>query len=476
MSTKSRQLYGSTMSPVSMVSYILITCFLMIIIGGCDNSDDRGTDPVPSGPAPEISLTKISGGEIVTNSDNEADIIVFRSLNLEGLVLTFSINIPNGYKSDSFNKSEMDYNNVMVSQDGKSAIATVYVSDVQSGVQMTYSVDDKKGKRRTFTITPQFRIDLSQEDIVAGQWSKTGFNYQDEYDITLLTTTADQSILAVSGKLIRKSSDGGHTWKEVTIPGFNLNIEAVKLHPSGDLYAISNNKIARSSDNGDTWSLLDSNLPPGSIEDIGFRPDGKFQISFYGLAFEAGFWISDDGILWSQLPATIDDSENLNSSLFYFSDLVVINDSTTLMIVYNQAWGELDLIRTADYGKTWKRVHRFFNYGITQILLATDGKLYASSYSGDGINISEDQGMTWQKIQKGIPRQGGNCWINALFEGRDGNIYAAPNNFGVFIFEKNEERWKSVGTDLAAYNVQEFTAIEGRIYAGVQYYGLYMLK
>lgn len=480
MNNNSKRLHCSIMNMIKNLVYVFLSALLIMTIEGCDNLED----PVSLGPAeagPEILVSVLSGAEILAQTKDEADITVFRSLDLRNIVISFSITIPNGYKSAVFNDIQVDETAVLLSNERKTALVNVAVLpwEIQSGVPLKFIVNDRRSKRADFTINPIFQIDLAPEEIASGEWERLEFNYNDDYDSRLLTTSLDNSILAWTGNRINKSSDGGLTWKEITVQGLEY-IEWIRLHPSGDLYAISFNKIAKSGDNGETWSVLNTNLPSGSIGGMGFRSAGSMFLSYnrsVDNVYENGIFGSEDGLHWTRVETN--NAEGLFSGgepyYSYLGELAIIDDTTMLMLAMDPWWGD-QLLRSDDSGITWDFVEHFSNggSGIKQILPASDGNVYIAAFNG--ISISEDKGITWKKINNGIPIYESNYWINGLTEVINGQICVTPKDFGVFLFDKAEARWRSIGTDLSAYNVTALAQAEGKVYAAVSNEGIYSLK
>ncbi|HEX5171447.1 MAG TPA: sialidase family protein [Cyclobacteriaceae bacterium] len=406
-----------------------------------------------------------------TQSENEARITVFRN---DQLQVSFQIDIPNGFYSAKVNGQLIDQQNISLASDETTAKLEFLLEEIQSGAPDTLVVTDKSLNSAYFTIHPVYEIGLNPEDIAAGSWQKAHFGELPK-GVTLrqLIGTADKSVLGIAGGAIYKGTNNG-SWK-IVIGGLD-QFSWVVRHPSNDLYAAGSyggngwgpffSMLYKSTDNGETWSEETTNLPWDNAYygAIAISKEGTIQM-YVGdnNGSLSGIWRNEDGMTWSLSSNFFDDQYSI-----IVESLVVVNDSTTFVL--GHGWEEpMLMIHSSNYGKTWKTT--FLPAGSFESLLySSNGDFYIFSHDS-GVFVSGNQGETWKEIKTGLPEN--DIRINAMIEGADGRIYIAPQNYGVFTLEG--DRWKSVGTELAPYDVSNCFAVDETIFAMIQPSGIYKL-
>ncbi len=447
---------------------ILLLIPVLVIAFGCsDDTEDPQPTPPVQGP-PEISVTINQGGTLENDTANTGDIVLDRQAFLLGI--TYSADVPNGYQSATvLNQPVGDIaDNVSIGSGGTKLTVEITLFLVFGGDQdIVFKVTDKQGKISDYTLTANFPIDLEADQIVNGSWEKStieGGNW-----IQTVKATSDGSLLALVDEKVYKSTDQGTTWNQLTIPGIE-NPFLVVRHPDGAIYVTDffTNSLAKSSDNGDSWELLETNLPEweGGIEQLVIDEDGNFYLSpLFLIANDPGngLWKSNDGLTW----------ENLTTSLgtITFSHIQPVNSSTVIAYQHDQS----TFYRTKDSGANWENIGSPINPetgGLNQIILGSDGNIYMAA--NEGVYVSSDQGDTWTSMSDGIPAVAE--YSRNIFEGSDGNLYCSPRHYGLFIYDKAGNTWKSVGTDIANLSVVGVTEANGQIYVGVLRSSVYKLS
>jgi hypothetical protein len=439
---------------------------LTLLMSACDQTDDPGQRSVP----PTITFSLLAGGEIVSQTPNEAAIAVVRNIPLS---ITYEVKLPNGFLSARIDDKLIE--TVVVTGQKSARISTAYTG-MHTGVPIVFSVMDKEHITTVHTINPTYEVTLDPASITDGNWEKTAYERSNENRwIEKLFTAADGSILAVAGAGLKKSTDKGATWREVAIP-WSESIETIVVHPSGDLFAASvDGMVAKSTDHGINWTLLKTNF----ASDVRFGgmtilPNGTLQLSVLGTEhlnngpFNS-IWTSQDGVTWS-----------LKADLSYWYGLGSITtiDSGTLFVVC-LGWDMFGLLRSKDAGNTWEQTGSPFTADgdgsqssiIYNVLPARNGNIYVAC--GLGIFVSKDAGKYWEKLERGLP-EGNYPTTNWVAEDANGNIYTAPRDYGVF--KLIDDEWKSVGTELAALNVPSIISIDGDLYAAAQPSSVYKLR
>lgn len=193
----------------------------------------------------------------------------------------------------------------------------------------------------------------------------------------------NSSVLYEAAVDLRRSMDGGATWKKLTFPG-TVRYFAVDPHVTGLLYAVSNSVFC---------GILCGSNQPGYL-----------------------YRSMDAGATWIQIePSTV------------LSPGFTVDGSTNPATVY------LGMsIRSTDGGATWTSVHGPFDAGsVYQVLIDPSGTLYVP-IPASGIYVSHDHGDTWTVTGTPTPQftpGGRGPGVNAL---------AALGSSGALIAELNQ--------------------------------------
>jgi len=189
----------------------------------------------------------------------------------------------------------------------------------------------------------------------------------------------------------QKSEDGGVTWKKVS-SGVNgpVDFHAMAVSPvnSNLVYGWFQGSLQRSTDQGKNWEIVNRNLLP-----VYLVADTQDENVVYAATPQGqGVMVSrDKGTAWSPLSSELDGGA--------VSVLAIHPQDAKVLLTFSEKLGGLG--KSADAGKTWKKVREGFN-GETVLHIAFDRNnpsvIYVLTHENT-IYKSADTGETWSKIR-----------------------------------------------------------------------------
>lgn len=434
-------------------AFWLILIPFILSLGSCSKDEPGVPMEEEPGPAPSIAVEVISNGTVENSNAEGANLVVSR----EGFMLKLTAEIPNDYRSGTWNGDPLgsSVSNLMVATDRKSLSFQEMIYSGYSGDEVVVKITDDEGLTTTFTISTNFVNDLESSQIGPGSWSLVS---EAGDEIGWIFATADNALLFNRSGVITRSTDNGQTDASTSGGAFGSesDINDIAQHPSGDLYVTEffGTGILKSTDNGQSWASLATNLPTGgaSIWNIEIASDGTFYLAMFnffgGPGPQNGVWSSADGITWELK------SDQLNNQNIRSLEIV---DENTLVAGTDFPGGRLFL--STDKGMSWTKVHEASSpTSIRGLLAASDGNIYAISTSG--VLISVDDGASFQAFNTGLPAD---STIGCIIELSNGDIIVTPSNYGAFVLENDE--WKSIGTDVAIYDLGSLAELNDGLYA-----------
>jgi photosystem II stability/assembly factor-like uncharacterized protein len=246
----------------------------------------------------------------------------------------------------------------------------------------------------------------------------TSWNRSNGWVLDVAVDPSNSSIVYSASDAVRKSTDGGHTWKTVLQPyptqwHFVTRIAIAQTRPES-IYAIahiySNGRTAiyKSTDAGRTWQVTGgsaSSLPPsccGDSEDALAVDPGRPQ-TLYAAVGDTVLATTDGGANWhpmaNGLPANDVTSlavDPQRSRTVYASVQTDLNRAKS-----NAVAGAI--YKTTDGGQTWSEV--FSGFGVQKVAVdpARPSTVYAEGWAGrdpshqDVFRLlrSTDGGRTW---------------------------------------------------------------------------------
>jgi photosystem II stability/assembly factor-like uncharacterized protein len=182
-----------------------------------------------------------------------------------------------------------------------------------------------------------------------------------------------------------KSSDGGDSWRRITM-ATPLSFSALVLTASGALLATDESKpgVYRSTDGGTTWSP--AGLPGETIYPLIADP-GSGAI-YATTRRRAVFRTTDGGDSWQTAPANLAYGQ-------------IVSDPTDPATIY--AAGGDGVVKSVDHGHTWAAADK----GIVSTMISTLAIVPGSTptlYAGTGSRVfkSTDRGLTWRTETAGL--------------------------------------------------------------------------
>jgi hypothetical protein len=187
--------------------------------------------------------------------------------------------------------------------------------------------------------------------------------------------------------VLYKSVDGGANWSVVdsmaNSPVTQITVDAL----NSDVYAVWNGAARKSTDGGATWRAL--SLPNGGIQSVALDPNAigsvfaaSTPVAAAPFGLPGSVWHSaDGGATWNKptAPATV-------------LGLGILVDASARPSAIYDAFSA----RSDDGGATWTTLPQspVFGAGATAIAVDAAGTLYGSAVRG-GIYVSHDRGETW---------------------------------------------------------------------------------
>jgi photosystem II stability/assembly factor-like uncharacterized protein len=237
---------------------------------------------------------------------------------------------------------------------------------------------------------------------------------------------------------VKKSIDGGYTWRVVHNTHPNENVEEIIQHPNGDLFfgtytgdetAISG--VYKSSDLGDTWERI--GLPYHNVMSVAVNSEGVLYAGTYGQwggSYTGGIFKSDDlGVTWTELKSTL-----------MLRSIVITPGDTIYAGCDSDHATQGGVFRSVDDGETWTLINSGFDLpNVRELSLGGDGHLYA-------IMKRSDQDQLFRSIEAvtgiGDKPEEDDSFAFSLYPNPDGNQLHI------------EAQWQSQPASVAIINMQ----------------------
>jgi len=291
-----------------------------------------------------------------------------------------------------------------------------------------------------------------------------------------LALNASGHIFAGTEKVgVLRSTDNGSTWQKINTGLTSLNIRALVINTTGEIFVGTANGVFRSSNNGDTWTPMNTGLSHPSVLALTINTNGHLfagtkRPTFFSDVGGAIFRSTDNGANWrnvkdvpahSFLSLAIDAAGNIFAgraggpvcrSIDNGDNWREINLGLTSLAVYSLAVnsaGQLlagtsfGIFRSTDNGGTWKEANKGLSFVLdaASLVIKKTGEIFAGSgnifTSGRGVFRSTDKGSTWTLANNGLE----NTNISTLALNANEHIFAGTFGDGIFSSTDNGAQW-----------------------------------
>jgi len=284
----------------------------------------------------------------------------------------------------------------------------------------------------------------------------------------LATLPNDHIIAGVYGDGAARTSDRGATWMRSASGLTQTIVDGLYGSKAGALFAGTQSGIFISTDEGMNWAKS-GGLPipnfsdfvyafaeiPGRLFAGGGRPrhDLNRQVAVV-------FTSSDGGWNWSKI-----DDPGLDA---YFVIRAMAADGEGCLYAGGATpdWKGF-IVRSVDNGQTWTPLETNFPGVILDLIVNSEGDIFAGCASNQGVFISQDGGMSWDAGNS--PPRVYSLAINSV-----GHVYAGTFGYGIYRTEDDGLTWAKFGDGIDDRHVFALTMdSDGYLFAGTYDRGVF---
>jgi photosystem II stability/assembly factor-like uncharacterized protein len=184
---------------------------------------------------------------------------------------------------------------------------------------------------------------------------------------------------------IKRSTDAGSTWIDITNNLSHKNITAIEFDSTGKIYvATYGGGIFVSVNNGNNWSPVSNGILDQRITSLKIKRGGPM---IAGTKSQGIYRSLDGGQSWTQV--------NTGLNIWEITALHISRNG--FILAGTSSWG---VYRSEDQGITWKRSNgSLTNKNVTSFAQNSIGEIICGTLGG-GVNFSVDNGASWSEFLK----------------------------------------------------------------------------
>ncbi len=294
-------------------------------------------------------------------------------------------------------------------------------------------LDHKTGLRRNIEVWPDLPMGHGAEDL----------KYRFQWNFPIFFSPHDPHRLYAASNHLHVTTDEGQSWQVIS-PDLTRN-DTAKLHPSGGPITKDNTSV-------EYYCTIFAAAESPRVKDLLWTgsDDGLLHIS------------KDGGASWTNVtPAFLPPWIQINSL-----EPDPWNDGGCYVAATMYKWGDQKpyLLRTKDYGQTWKLITTGIEDHHFTRVIRTDPKVPGLLYTGTeaGVYMSRDDGDHWQPLQLNLPV----VPVTDLAV-RDHDLIAATQGRSIWIFDDLPQLRQILQADthqLQVFQPADFYRMSGHAY------------
>jgi photosystem II stability/assembly factor-like uncharacterized protein len=228
-----------------------------------------------------------------------------------------------------------------------------------------------------------------------------------------------------------RSTNGGHTWSELTLPLGRSGVNALAAAPGGVVFAGNQGLLLRSGNSGGTWTAVTGD--GSGVVSIQVDPSDSGHV-YYASATRV-YESADGGLHWSLT------GQPAAGGISAFA--LAPSDPDRLYALW---YADGRIFRSDDGARTWQVVGQVPTGGVPALAVdpGSPDRVYVAN--GVGLFRSEDGGGSWQPAFNGLPRfldQPPAVFTVAAAPSRPGVLYAGTSDGGVARSVDSGGHWRA---------------------------------
>jgi len=252
----------------------------------------------------------------------------------------------------------------------------------------------------------------SDYEVFDWEWKGPEYpKYQLEFDIA----ENSEGTIFISGRdYVYKSEDSGETWEDIFY--FLGNLVSIEIDENDGIWVGTWGAIFYSDDSGISWDTSLYTINSEAFNDFAFGANGEvYAVSHHYTEDTGGFYISyDNGLNWE------------NPGLHEVGAKTIEVNSQNSIFVGSVYFG---VFKSDDNGLYWDNVYPYID-AVTMVIDESDVIYFGANYQnfpGIGVYYSEDDGQTWDTVNRGGLS---NLYVQKIYIGMQGHLYTVchPNH------------------------------------------------